>query len=154
MMKMNRDDLIAHLRFARENMCFDCTYDDILEQAIGMIEGQEPCKDAISRSALLAAYDAAHKGPPGGARKLIEEASAVCLKAPEPRLVTREDFYRAPAYDGVLPCWKESRSKTRRCGWTAIVYGKALQDMEMGVARYWTGVPTEEQRREMAWPQT
>lgn len=30
--------------------------------------------DAISRSALLAAYDAAHQGPPGGARKLIEEA--------------------------------------------------------------------------------
>lgn len=70
-----------------------------------------------------------------------------------PRLVTREDFDRPPAYDGVLPCWKESRRKTRRCGWTAIVYGKALQDMEMGVARYWTGVPTEEQRREQAWPE-
>ena len=33
--------------------------------------------DLISRDALLAAYDAAHKGPPGGARKLIEEAPAV-----------------------------------------------------------------------------
>ena len=33
--------------------------------------------DLISRSALLAAYDAAHKGPPGGARKLIEEAPVV-----------------------------------------------------------------------------
>ena len=33
--------------------------------------------DRISRSALLAAYDAAHKGPPGGARKLIEEAPGV-----------------------------------------------------------------------------
>ena len=30
--------------------------------------------DFISRKALLAAYDKAHKGPPGGARKLIEEA--------------------------------------------------------------------------------
>ena len=30
--------------------------------------------DLISRSALLAAYDKAHQGPPGGARKLIEEA--------------------------------------------------------------------------------
>lgn len=75
------------------------------------------------------------------------------LKPVEPRLVTREDFQQPPAYDGVLPCWKESRSKTRRSGWVAIVYGKALQDMETGVARYWTGVPTEEQRREMAWPQ-
>lgn len=33
--------------------------------------------DLISRDALLAAYDAAHKGPPGGARKLIAEAPAV-----------------------------------------------------------------------------
>lgn len=33
--------------------------------------------DLISRPALLAAYDAAHKGPPGGARKLIEEAPGV-----------------------------------------------------------------------------
>ena len=34
-------------------------------------------EDAISRSALLAAYDAAHQGPPGGARKLIELAPAI-----------------------------------------------------------------------------
>ena len=33
--------------------------------------------DLISRSALIAAYDAAHKGPPGGARKLMENAPAV-----------------------------------------------------------------------------
>lgn len=74
------------------------------------------------------------------------------LKAQEARLVTREDFERAPAYDGVLPCWKENRKPTRRNGWVAIVYGKALQDTETGMVRYWTGVPTEEQRREMAWP--
>jgi len=36
--------------------------------------------DLISRSALLAAYDKAHKGPPGGARKLIEEAPAVVVR--------------------------------------------------------------------------
>lgn len=34
-------------------------------------------EDLISRAALLAAYDAAHKGPPGGARKLIEEAPTI-----------------------------------------------------------------------------
>ena len=33
--------------------------------------------DLIDRDKLLAAYDAAHKGPPGGARKLIAEAPAV-----------------------------------------------------------------------------
>ena len=33
--------------------------------------------DLISRKALLAEYDRVHVGPPGGARKLIEEAPAV-----------------------------------------------------------------------------
>ena len=30
--------------------------------------------DLIDRDALIRAYDAAHVGPPGGARKLMEEA--------------------------------------------------------------------------------
>ena len=84
-------------------------------------------------------------------REMMKDAIEL-LKPVEPRLVTREDFERAPAYDGVLPCWKESKSKTRRCGWVAIVYGKALQDMELGVARYWTGVPTDEQKEGTSWP--
>lgn len=33
--------------------------------------------DLISRGALLAEYDRVHAGPPGGARKLIQEAPAV-----------------------------------------------------------------------------
>ena len=33
--------------------------------------------DLVRRSELLEAYDKAHVGPPGGARKLIEEAPAV-----------------------------------------------------------------------------
>ena len=33
--------------------------------------------DLISRKALLAEYDRVHIGPPGGARKLIEDAPAV-----------------------------------------------------------------------------
>ena len=36
--------------------------------------------DLISRKALLKAYDKAHKGPPGGARKLIEEAPSVFVQ--------------------------------------------------------------------------
>ena len=36
--------------------------------------------DFISRSALLAAYDKAHHGPPGGARKLIEEAPEAIVR--------------------------------------------------------------------------
>ena len=34
----------------------------------------EKMDDLISRTWLLAEYDKRHKGPPGGARKLIEEA--------------------------------------------------------------------------------
>lgn len=33
--------------------------------------------ELISRKALLRKYDKAHEGPPGGARKLIEEEPAV-----------------------------------------------------------------------------
>lgn len=33
--------------------------------------------DLISRKALIEAYDKAHKGPPGGARKLMEDAPGV-----------------------------------------------------------------------------
>ena len=33
--------------------------------------------DLISRSALLAEYDRQHEGPPGRARKLIEDAPAI-----------------------------------------------------------------------------
>lgn len=85
-------------------------------------------------------------------RKVFGDDLIELLTPQEARLVTREDFQQAPAYDGVLPCWKENRKPTRRSGWVAIVYGKALQDTETGMVRYWTGVPTEEQRREMAWP--
>ena len=75
------------------------------------------------------------------------------LKAQEPRLVTYEDFHSGLEDGGAaIPCWKEARSKTRRSGWAVIVYGKMLADWEMGVARYWTARPTEEQMREEAWP--
>ena len=33
--------------------------------------------DLISRAWVLAEYDRQHKGPPGGARKIMEEAPAV-----------------------------------------------------------------------------
>jgi len=36
--------------------------------------------DLISRSALLEAYDKAHKGPPGGAKKLIEKAPEAVIR--------------------------------------------------------------------------
>lgn len=50
----------------------------LIRRTIELLQLQAPADDdMISRSALLAAYDAAHKGPPGGARKLIEEAPCI-----------------------------------------------------------------------------
>lgn len=71
------------------------------------------------------------------------------LNDKKPRLVKAEDFHGDLAYDGVIPCWKETRSPTRRNGWTAIVYGKWIADS--GVARYWTGIPTDVQREATPW---
>ena len=45
--------------------------------------------DFISREALLKAYDENHVGPPGGARKLIEEAPAVDATALAKELIDR-----------------------------------------------------------------
>jgi hypothetical protein len=53
--------------------------------------------DLISRSALLEAYDKAHKGPPGGARKLIEEAPEAVIRCKDcknwkPGEIVRDNF--------------------------------------------------------------
>lgn len=84
--------------------------------------------------------------------QMIEDIRAE-LKEQEARLVTYDDFHSGREDGGeAIPCWKEARSKTRRSGWAVIVYGKMLADREIGVARYWTAKPTEEQMREEAWP--
>lgn len=46
------------------------------KQARACFERDQRKDDYISRKALLAEYDRVHVGPPGGARKLIEEAPA------------------------------------------------------------------------------
>lgn len=74
------------------------------------------------------------------------------MEAQEPRLLTEDDFPRDDAdRGGAIPCWKEPKSPTRREGWAVIVYGKWYQDQKSGVARYWTGVPNETQKREAKW---
>lgn len=68
----------------------------------------------IKRETLLAAYDAAHKGPPGGARKLIEEAPEVeaitveWLKAQN----TSTEYYKTvqgQAVELVLELWQKEQ---------------------------------------------
>ena len=55
--------------------------------------------DLVCREALLEKYDAAHEGPPGGARKLIEEAPAVSLEDALKAQVSTIILYRSPAAD-------------------------------------------------------
>lgn len=42
-------------------------------------DGPAPCEDAVSRAWLLAEYDRQHQGPPGGARRIMEDAPSVTL---------------------------------------------------------------------------
>ena len=50
--------------------------------------------DLISRSWLLSEYDKRHKGPPGGARKLIEEAPSA-----QPEIIRCKDCKHWIPYD-------------------------------------------------------
>lgn len=52
----------------------------------------------IDKSELLKAYDAAHKGPPGGARKLIEEAPAVDAVPLDKLCLLLHDIAGCPCY--------------------------------------------------------
>lgn len=125
--------------------------------------------DTISRSALLAAYDAAHKGPPGGARKLIEEAPVVIPKEQEPRLISGDAIV---AHLGG-PLWLETKNNRLYTGWTLaydIQRGMGITGTRLGLAqpgghvmwlklddygrtwRCWTACPNEERREATAWP--
>ena len=135
-------------------------------------EAQEPTDgDTISRSALLAAYDAAHKGPPGGARKLIVEAPAVTLKAQEPRVIPAEELVSHKSVvwvenvTGMAPTramlfcitgdrgvffstegkliWNEGSWWSELISCLMLNYGKTW--------RCWTSRPTDEQREAVKW---
>ena len=79
----------------------------------------------------------------------LDDARAL-LKQEAPRLLIEADFHTENAdAGGAIPCWKESKSPTRRSGWAVIVYGKWLADK--ATARYWTGKPTDTQREATPW---
>ena len=79
----------------------------------------------------------------------LDDARAL-LEHEAPRLLIEADFHTDKAdAGGAIPCWKESKSPTRRSGWAVIVYGKWLADKP--TARYWTDKPTDTQREATPW---
>ena len=75
--------------------------------------------DLISRKALIAEYDRVHVGPPGGARKLMEDAPAV-----NPLPCKIGDTVWAVRYYGKTPVIK-------KCVVSEMMY---LEDMRLGIA--------------------
>lgn len=72
--------------------------------------------DFISRSALIAEYDRVHVGPPGGARKLMEEAPAVdAVPVVHGYWVRRIEYDDGFGYVPVFSC--------SHCGYTEHPYG-------------------------------
>lgn len=83
--KSTNDELIERLDYCG----YDPYYNDLRQEVIAEIKLRmgrydivecDDTDDLISRKALLEAYDKAHQGPPGGARKLIEEAPGATKK--------------------------------------------------------------------------
>ena len=82
--------------------------------------------------------------------KLLKAAAEALTQTA--RLVTEDDFFPGDEEESMaIPCWKETKSPTRRSGWAVIVHGKMLADRETGVARYWTLRPTDAQRQQTPW---
>lgn len=70
--------------------------------------------DLISRAWVLAEYDRQHKGPPGGARKIMEDAPAVDAV---PVVHARWKSIKAGASNN-YPFWD---SKCSECGYTTAM---------------------------------
>ena len=70
--------LVSFLHFAATGKaleCENCQKRDNCTEKAEETEGRT-MSDYISRQYLLDEYDRQHKGPPGGARKIVEEAPA------------------------------------------------------------------------------
>ena len=72
--------------------------------------------DLISRKALLAEYDRVHIGPPGGARKLIEEFPAACHMTNTDANSVRERLIELLRDKLIFDCEDQERKATDRSG--------------------------------------
>lgn len=77
--------------------------------------------DLISRKALIAEYDRVHIGPPGGARKLMEDAPGVdAVEVPDKKLLKainllikqyehskNSDYVHSPVAHAFFHTWKQ-----------------------------------------------
>ena len=89
-----------------------------------------------------------HKFPGWGHAVLAMRDAIVLLKAQEPRLVTESDFNGADEY-GYIPVWTEEKDGDMYC---ECIPKAAITDPDgIGVLRYWTSRPTDEQREATSW---
>ena len=73
--------------------------------------------DLISRKALIEAYDKAHKGTPGGARKLMEEAPGVdAAPVVHGRWINRQNWSVTCSVCGSLGIAHDGKNYCPYCG--------------------------------------
>lgn len=78
----------------------------------------------------------------------LAHLALVLLKAQGPRLMTESDFDGADKY-GYIPVWTEEKDGDMYCKCIPKV---AITDPDgIGVLRYWTQRPTDEQREAIPW---
>lgn len=99
--------------------------------------------DLISRKALLAEYDRVHVGPPGGARKLIEDAPAVREWIPvSERLPEGEELVLILCKNGarfVGYCGKQYADYERR--WRIKTALNSTKLLNLGRVTHWMPLP-------------
>lgn len=67
----------------KPNDCFDCFFSDdelgcfFFTHDCPLVEVPTPHGDLVDRDYLLSEYDRQHKGPAGGARRIMEQAKTV-----------------------------------------------------------------------------
>ena len=109
-----------------------------------VIKGLECCLDPLKTRCPECPYYPCYDQDTTS-EKLLSDALEL-LKAQEPHLVTKEDFQDADEW-GYLPVWCETVEGRVYCECILLT---ALA-IEQGLYRYWTAMPTDEQREAVKW---
>jgi hypothetical protein len=99
--------------------------------------------DLISRNALIAEYDRVHIGPPGGARKLMEDAPSVNI-ADVPHWATEQAYKNGyeqgkkdAADNNVDRKWISVKDRLPEYGQLVIVYSGGVLSPHVFAQHFW-----------------